>query len=166
MHCGLIPQSMLETVVGERRWRQVYRLLCRRSPLIPEMTMFCSCSNFGGHVPKRQYARSNSCWYNMQDKQSLPVQGIHRVVEFRREALSLLELSTYYVAMYASSPGSFRRRGTHGRGSGKETCVFAVAFPLELLYASVRGAPRWNVTPRKANSCYEKLFTLPTRRNS
>ena len=133
---------------GTTAWRQIYRLLCKKAPLEPEMAVeFTSAqlmkASFRGttlhaQIPGNRPRNDSRDCYNTYLAKRSP-ESIESYTTFGGD-LSFIEFARKYqhhvdrdpvtgeVLQYTATP-----RGQRGRGSNKELCAVGVQFPFELL---------------------------------
>eukprot|EP00973_Karenia_brevis_P069305 9636660-Karenia_brevis.AAC.1 len=126
----------------QSRWRQIYRMLCKRAPLEPEMALefatlpLMTASYRGDHIyspiPGSKAVNQSRHMYNAF------LQWQARVDNMLAEPVTFIEWARAYTVKSTPLPeGGFsyelRERGKRGRGSSKEHTALGVSFPFELL---------------------------------
>ena len=129
---------------GQSHWRQVYRLLCKRAPLLPEMTMkFATLalmrSSFRGatiFAPIPGSAANNASRWLYQlflASAAAKIQGADKgcFIDYAKE---YDVVQTWpYGKEGRMVPVAKKRSGARGVGANKDKCVLGISFPFELL---------------------------------
>ena len=142
--------------VNDTNWRQTYLFLCKKAPLLPEMTLEFAClpllecsfrsDTIYAPVPRTadtagavdQPAPNNSrALYEayLKHQQSLPNLLRSSTGGAAESFLSWARKFTVVKTRAADGSAQFavKARGGHGRGSNKQLCSLGVRFPYEML---------------------------------